>query len=226
MPLKEKLLSVFMFIKGEGKLWWLNLNKEYPQVIMLDVIIALLPACIFGCILFGIKALLILLTSCACAVLTEFLWNLISKKPQTIGNLSALVTGLLFGMCMPDSIPLWIVAIGSVFAIAVVKQLLGGLGYNLTNPAVTSVILLKFCFSKAMTAYHLPFYHTVENCRLFFFGLTFRYAFGSYRRNLLRFTYYRRQLLNYKKNYFPYCSAYIYRKRSIFKYFILTAYFI
>lgn len=162
MPLKEKLLSVFMFIKGEGKLWWLNLNKEYPKVIMLDVIIALLPACIFGCILFGIKALLILLTSCACAVLTEFLWNLISKNPQTIGNLSALVTGLLFGMCMPDSIPLWIVAIGSVFAIAVVKQLLGGLGYNLTNPAVTSVILLKFCFSKAMTAYHLPFYHTVE----------------------------------------------------------------
>ena len=162
MPLKEKLLSVFIFIKGEGKLWWLNLNKEYPKVIMLDVIIALLPACIFGCILFGIKALLILLTSCACAVLTEFLWNLISKKPQTIGDLSALVTGLLFGMCMPDSIPLWIVAIGSIFAIAVVKQLLGGLGYNLTNPAVTSVILLKFCFSKAMTSYHLPFYHTVE----------------------------------------------------------------
>ena len=162
MPLKEKLLSVFKFIKGDGKLWWLNLNKEYPKVIMLDVIIALLPACIFGCILFGFKALLILLTSCFCAVLTEFLWNFIAKKPQTITNLSALVTGLLFGMCMPDSVPLWIVAIGSIFAIAVVKQLLGGLGYNLTNPAVTSVILLKFCFSKIMSAYHLPFYHTIE----------------------------------------------------------------
>lgn len=162
MPLKEKLISAFNLIKGDGKLWWLNLNKEYPKVIMLDVILALLPACIFGCILFGIKALLILLISCASAVLAEFLWNLIFKKPQTISDLSALVTGLLFGMCMPDSIPLWLVIIGSVFAIIVVKQLLGGLGYNLTNPAVTSVILLKFCFSKIMTAYHLPFYHTVE----------------------------------------------------------------
>lgn len=162
MPFKEKLISVFNLIKGDGRLWWLNLNKEYPKVIMFDVIIALLPACIFGSILFGFKALLILLVSCASAVLAEFLWNLISKKPQTISDLSALLTGLLFGMCMPDSIPLWMVIIGSVFAIVVVKQLLGGLGYNLTNPAVTSVILLKFCFSKTMNAYHLPFYHTAE----------------------------------------------------------------
>jgi electron transport complex protein RnfD len=162
MPLKEKILSVFNSVKGDGKLWWLNLNDEYPRVIMLDVIIALLPACIFGCILFGIKALLVLLTSCATAVLSEFLWNLIFKKPQTVKDFSALLTGLLFGMCMPDNIPLWIVVIGSVFAIIVVKQLLGGLGYNLTNPAVTSVILLKFCFSKALTSYHLPFYHTAE----------------------------------------------------------------
>lgn len=162
MPLKEKIVSVFNLIKGDGRLWWLNLNKEYPKVIMLDVIIALLPACIFACILFGIKALLTLLVSCASAVLAEFLWNLIFKREQTISDLSALVTGLLFGMCLPDNIPLWIVIIGSVFAIIVVKQLLGGIGYNLTNPAVTSVILLKFCFSKTMSAYHLPFYHTAE----------------------------------------------------------------
>ncbi len=162
MLLKEKVLSLFGKIKDGSKLWLLNQNNEYPRVIMLDVIMALLPACIFGCILFGFKAFLVLAVSCASAVLAEFLWNLFSKKPQTVGDLSALVTGLLFGMCLPDSIPLWIVPIGSVFAIIVVKQLLGGIGYNLTNPAVTSIILLKFCFPKLMTAYHLPFYHTAS----------------------------------------------------------------
>lgn len=163
MPFKEKIISVFNLIKGEGRLWWLKLNKEYPKVIMLDVIIALLPACVFGCILFGFKALLVLLVSCISAVLWEFLWNIIFKKPQTVSDLSALLTGLLFGMCMPDSVPLWICVLGTVFAVIVVKQLLGGIGYNLTNPAVTSIILLKFCFSKTMNAFHLPFYHTASN---------------------------------------------------------------
>jgi len=176
MPLKEKTLCLFQKLKGTGRLWWLKLNEEYPKVIMLDVIVALLPACVFGCILFGLRALLVLSVSVLCAVAAEFLWNLILKKEQTIGDLSALVTGILFGMCLPDSVPIWICIIGSVFAIIVVKQLLGGIGYNLTNPAVTSILLLKFCFSKIMNAYHLPFYHTVEKTTDYsfselFFGL-------------------------------------------------------
>ena len=170
MLLKEKILSVFNKIKDSSKLLILNQNNEYPRVIMLDVIMALLPACIFGCILFGFNALLVLGISCASAVLAEFLWNVFSKKAQTIGDLSALVTGLLFGMCLPDSIPLWIVPIGSIFAIIVVKQLAGGLGCNFTNPAVTSIILLKFCFPKLMTAYHLPFYHTASKTLDYSFG--------------------------------------------------------
>lgn len=162
MLLTEKILSMINKIKDSSKLLILNKNNEYPRVIMLDVIMALLPACIFGCILFGFKALLVLLVSCTSAVLAEFLWNILLKKPQTVSDLSALVTGLLFGMCLPDSIPLWIVPIGSIFAIIVAKQLSGGLGCNFTNPAVTSIILLKFCFPKLMTAYHLPFYHTAS----------------------------------------------------------------
>lgn len=176
MAFKEKLISVLNYVKGEGRLWWLKLNKEYPKVIMFDVIISLIPALIFGCILFGFKAILILLVSVVSAVLAEFLWNLIFKKPQTVGDLSAVLTGLLIGMCMPDSVPPVLCALGSVFAVVIVKQLLGGIGRNLTNPAVTAVILLKLCFPKIMNAYHLPFFHTAGNTANYsfsnlFFGL-------------------------------------------------------
>lgn len=157
MAFKEKALSVFRKIKGEGRLWWFKENVEDPKMIMVDVVISLLPACIFGCILFDFNAVLVLLTSCISAVGAEFLWNLIFKKPQTVKDLSALVTGLLFGMCMPDKTPLWLVLLGSVFAIIVVKQVLGGIGYNLTNPAVTSVVLMTFIFPKIMTDFHSPF---------------------------------------------------------------------
>ncbi len=176
MAFKEKAISIFQKVKGEGRLWWFKLNDEYPKMIMIDVIIALLPACVFGCILFGLKALLVLLTSAVCAVGSEFLWNLILKKEQTANDLSALVTGLLFGMCLPDTAPLWLVALGSIFAVIVVKQLIGGLGYNLTNPAVTSVILLTLIFPKFMTDFHSPFYSAAREISTIsfsdlFFGL-------------------------------------------------------
>ncbi len=176
MAFKEKAVSVFEKIKGEGRLWWFKQNDEYPKMIMIDVIIALLPACIFGCILFGLRAFTVLLVATIAAVGSEFLWNLILKKPQTAGDLSALVTGLLFGMCLPDSVPLWLAALGSIFAIIVVKQIIGGLGYNLTNPAVTSLILFTLIFPKFMTNFHSPFYSAVRNIESvsfadLFFGL-------------------------------------------------------
>ena len=162
MAFKENAANVFKKIKGDGRLWWYRENGEDPKMIMIDVIIALLPACIFGCILFGLRALLVMLVSVVSAAGSEFLWNLILKKPQTISDLSALVTGILFGMCLPDSAPLWLVSVGSIFAIIIVKQLIGGLGYNLTNPTVTSVIIFTLLFPRFMTNFHSPFYSSVR----------------------------------------------------------------
>ena len=131
-------------------------HQDTASGIMLDVIIALLPAAVFGCVLFGFKAALILITCVATAVLSEFLWNLIFKKPNTIGDLSAVVTGLLLGMSFSSEVPLWIAAIGSVFAIIFAKQLFGGIGCNFTNPAVTARVVLSVVFYSAMTKYAVP----------------------------------------------------------------------
>ncbi len=124
--------------------------------IMLDVIIALLPACIFGCIIFGLRALAVLAVSVAAAVLSEFLWNIILKKPQSVGDLSAVVTGLLLGMNLPSTLPLWMAAIGSVAAIIVVKQMFGGIGCNFANPAIAARIILLVSFPGAMTKFVAP----------------------------------------------------------------------
>ena len=117
-------------------------HPDTTSGIMLDVIIALLPACVFGCILFGLKAAVILLTCVASAVLSEFLWNKILKKPNTIGDLSAVVTGLLLGMNLSSELPIWMAAIGSAVAIIVVKQMFGGIGCNFANPAIVARIVL------------------------------------------------------------------------------------
>lgn len=131
--------------------------------IMLDVILALLPACIFGCISFGFSALFVLLTCVVSAVLSEYLWTLILKKPLTINDLSAVVTGLILGMCLPPKTPLWIAAIGSVIAIIVVKQMFGGLGFNFANPAATARIALLVSFPAALTKFSEPIVHTVSS---------------------------------------------------------------
>ncbi len=131
--------------------------------IMLDVIIALLPACAWGCILFGLDALLVLLTCVVTAALSEFLWNKILKKPNTINDLSAIVTGLLLGMNLPAGVPLWQAAIGSVVAIIVVKQLFGGLGCNFANPAITARIVLLVSFPATMTVFKEPLLDTVTS---------------------------------------------------------------
>ncbi|MGN1319781.1 MAG: RnfABCDGE type electron transport complex subunit D [Acutalibacteraceae bacterium] len=131
-------------------------HEDTTKGIMSDVIIALLPAAIFGCILFGIKAILLLITTTVTAVAAEALWNLALHKKQTIGDLSAVVTGLLLGMNLSSQVPLWIAAIGSVVAIIVVKQMFGGLGYNFANPAITARIVLLVSFASHMTNYVTP----------------------------------------------------------------------
>lgn len=131
-------------------------HEDSTRGIMTDVIIALLPAAIYGCILFGWDALLVLVTTIATAVAAEALWNLALHKKQTIGDLSAVLTGLLLGMNLSSKTPIWIAAIGSVVAIIVVKQMFGGLGYNFANPAMTARIVLLVSFAGQMSNYVSP----------------------------------------------------------------------
>lgn len=115
--------------------------------IMLDVLIALLPAAIAGTVIFGIRALLVIAVCVICSVGFEALFNLIVKKDQTIGDLSAAVTGLILALNLSVDIPLWQCAVGSLFAIIVVKCLFGGIGQNLVNPAVTARVFMLVAFT-------------------------------------------------------------------------------
>ncbi len=118
--------------------------------IMLDVLIALSPAAVMAVVFFGIKALLLIAVSVGAAVLSEFLFNLIVKKRQTIGDLSAVVTGLLLALTLPSTTELWQVAVGAVFAIVVVKCLFGGIGCNFANPAIAARIMMLISFSNSV----------------------------------------------------------------------------
>lgn len=131
-------------------------RPDTTRGIMSDVVIALAPAATYGCILFGLRALAVLITSVGVAVLSEFLWNKALKKPNTIKDMSAVVTGLLLGMNLPPTLPLWQAAIGSVAAIIVVKQMFGGLGHNFANPAIAARIMLLVSFPAAMTRFTEP----------------------------------------------------------------------
>ena len=115
--------------------------------IMLDVIIALLPAAIASAVIFGMRANVILLTCIVSAVLAEALFNLITHRKQTVGDLSAVVTGLLLGLNLSTNVPVWQCVIGSVFAVVVVKALFGGLGRNFANPAITARVFMLIAFS-------------------------------------------------------------------------------
>ena len=114
--------------------------------IMLDVILALLPTTVAGIWLFGWRALLLVAVCVACCVLSEAAFSLIVKKPQTVGDLSAVVTGLLLGLNLPANLPVWQAVVGSVFAIVVVKCLFGGLGCNFVNPAITARVFMVIAF--------------------------------------------------------------------------------
>ncbi len=131
-------------------------HEDTTRSIMGDVIVALLPAAIYGCFLFKLKAVFLLLATVAAAVLAEFLWNIILRKPQSIGDLSAVVTGLLLGMNLSPSVPIWVAVIGSVVAIIVIKQMFGGLGHNFVNPAIGARIVLLVSFPAAMSNFVTP----------------------------------------------------------------------
>lgn len=121
--------------------------------IMRDVAIALIPASAFSVYWFGFQAFVVLLVSVTSCVLSEYLWKKLMKKPQVPYECSALVTGLLLGMNLPVTVPLWIPIVGGVFAIIVVKELYGGLGQNFMNPALGARCFLLICFAGRMTAY-------------------------------------------------------------------------
>ena len=123
--------------------------------IMLDVVIAMLPATVAGIVIFGLKALWTVLTCVVSAVLAEFIFNLCIHKKQTIGDFSAVVTGLLLALNLSTAVPLWQCAIGSVFAIVVVKGFFGGLGKNIVNPAITARVFMLLTFG-AVGAVALP----------------------------------------------------------------------
>ncbi len=125
--------------------------KDDTQRIMLYVIISLMPATVFGVINFGLNALILVLACIASAVLAEYIYDRIVKKKNTIGDLSAVVTGLLLGLNLPSSLPWWMAVLGSVFAIVVVKCLFGGLGQNFMNPALGGRVFLVLSFTGAMT---------------------------------------------------------------------------
>ena len=119
------------------------------QRIMLDVLIALAPATVASVVLFGLKALVMIIFSVGTAVLSEYLFNLIVKKRQTISDFSACVTGLLLALSLPATTPIWQIVVGAVFAIVVVKCLFGGLGCNFANPAVTARVMMLIAFKEA-----------------------------------------------------------------------------
>lgn len=120
--------------------------------IMLMVVIALLPATFFGIWNFRKEgAWLLVIVTVAAAVLSEYIWEKLMHKPVTIGDFSAVVTGLLLALNLPPTLPLWMGALGSVFAIIVVKQLFGGLGQNFMNPALAARCFLLICFAGRMT---------------------------------------------------------------------------
>jgi electron transport complex protein RnfD len=124
---------------------------------MLDVLIGLSPAILAAIIFFGLPALMVLVAAIVSAVVTEFLFQKMFKKKSTITDLSAVVTGVLLAMCLPPSMPWWMVAIGSFMAIGITKQLFGGIGYNIFNPALIGRAFLMASYPVAMTTWTKPF---------------------------------------------------------------------
>ena len=114
---------------------------------MLDVIIALLPAAIAGVVIFGAKALGVIAACVITAVVSEALFDVITHKKQTVGDLSAVVTGLLLALNLSTNVAIWQCVVGTVFAIVVVKCLFGGLGKNFANPAITGRVFMLLAFS-------------------------------------------------------------------------------
>ncbi len=131
-------------------------SKHTIESVMLDVIIALAPALLCGLYFFGIRALLIIALSVGSCLLGEFCFNTITKRTQTIGDLSAVITGLLLAFSLPVATPLYIPIVGGLFAMVVVKMIFGGLGQNFVNPALAGRAFLLASYPVAMTTWTEP----------------------------------------------------------------------
>lgn len=131
-------------------------SSESTARIMRDVIIALLPATAFGVYIFGLNALWVVLSSVAAAMLTEALLQKLMNKKITVSDGSAALTGLLLALNLPPAVPIWIPILGSVFAIAIVKQCFGGLGHNFINPALAARAFLLVSWPTVMTTWTIP----------------------------------------------------------------------
>lgn len=128
-------------------------SNETTQRIMLDVAIALLPAGIFSIYKFGYQALIIILISVATCVLSEFVWQKLTKQAVTVSDISAVVTGLLLAYNLPHTVPYWMPVVGGIFAIILVKQFFGGLGQNFMNPALAARALLLTSWTAPMSTF-------------------------------------------------------------------------
>jgi electron transport complex protein RnfD/electron transport complex protein RnfC len=128
-------------------------DKVDTQRIMLLVIISLLPATVFGIFNFGIHSLILVAVSIISCVLSEYVFEKIVHKKSTVTDLSAVVTGLLLALNLPPTLPVWMAALGGVFAIVVVKMLFGGLGQNFMNPALGARCFLLISFTGPMTTF-------------------------------------------------------------------------
>ncbi len=131
--------------------------KDTVTRIMLDVVIALVPSLIAAVFLFGYRTLIVSAVSVGTCVLAEYISRIVMKRHQTIGDLSAIVTGLLIAFNVPVSMPLWMVVLGDIFAIIVVKQMFGGIGMNFVNPALAARIMLIASFPTEMAEWNAPF---------------------------------------------------------------------
>lgn len=140
-------------------------SNETVTSIMLSVIIALIPAAIYSVVIFGFRALIIICISVMSSILAEALFNACIKKKQTIGDLSAALSGLLLAFTLPPTVPLWIPVFGAFFAMIIVKGLFGGLGSNFMNPALAARAFLFISWPEHMTTWLKPF--EFENVPLF-----------------------------------------------------------
>ena len=131
-------------------------SKDNSRRIMLDVIIALLPAAVAAVVLYGLPALWMILVCVVSAVASEILFNLCTGKAQSVGDLSAVVTGLLLALNLSTKVPLWQCVLGSVFAIVLVKCAFGGIGRNFANPAITARVFLLAAFSSTVAGGAFP----------------------------------------------------------------------
>ena len=136
-------------------------SKITTQKIMLHVIIAMFPAVIAATVIYGLRALLMIVICSTACVLSEWIFEKITKRPNTISDLSAVVTGILLAFNLPPTLPFYMGVIGSIAAIVVVKNFFGGIGQNFANPAITARIILMLSFSSYMTTWVQPFYYNL-----------------------------------------------------------------